>query len=95
MQANLAPEIQIKETDQEFYHVEFTRLVPMEEGPSRPMEVKDVQVYTSKAWGVTKALIDQKGLSFLNYHEHRIVHNPTKPETKSGPKAKPQSTSKK
>jgi len=89
MQANLAPEIQIKETDKEFYHVEFTRLEPQGDEPSRPKETKDVQVFTKEAWDDMKKVIKGKGIHILNYHEHRVVHDPLKKqEAKPGPKPK-------
>jgi len=93
MQANLAPEIKIKETDKDFYHVEFTRLEPQGDEPSRPKETKDIRVFTIETWKKMDKVISERGIFVLNYHEFRIVHNPEKPEPKAKPGPKTQTKS--
>lgn len=78
IQANKDPKIQIKEIDRECYHVEFLRIMPTTEGPHRPDEVRDIQVFTQQAWKNMQLALNKPGLSvkMLNYHEARIVHDP-------------------
>ncbi len=78
MQANLDKSITIKDSDVDSYHVEFTRLEPVSEQPSRPNEVKSVQIFLKRDWAQTKANIKKYGIAHLNFHEHRIVHDPVK-----------------
>ncbi|MBW1996064.1 MAG: hypothetical protein JRI77_16695 [Deltaproteobacteria bacterium] len=48
-----------------------------------------MQVFTKEAWDDMKKVIKGKGIHILNYHEHRVVHDPLKKqEAKPGPKPK-------
>lgn len=85
--ANLDPEIQIKDTDVESYHVEFTRFEPTPDGRGRPNEVKDIQIFFPKVWKAIDKAIDKSGISFLNYDEIRIVHDPEQAENLAAVKA--------
>ena len=79
MKANLDPTIEIKEIDKDNYHVEFLRFMPRMDEPSRPDEIRDIQIFTPKAWEAMKRIITSKkglGIKVLNYHENRIIHDP-------------------
>ncbi len=78
MKANKDPRVQIKEIDQNFYHVEHTRIIRDSTGkhPSRDLRI---QIYTKKDYNATfgkGGFVDKHGLGAMNDDEIRVVHDP-------------------
>jgi len=73
MKANKDREIQIKETDRYFVHVEHTRII----NPGKhPEKVKRVQVYFQSEWRKHLLWIEKHGLKAMGDDEIRVVHDP-------------------
>ena len=78
MKANKDPRVQIKEIDQNFYHVEHTRIIRDSTGkhPSRDLRI---QIYSKKDYNATfgkGGFVDKHGLGAMNDDEIRVVHDP-------------------
>ncbi len=78
MKANKDPRVQIRETDQNFYHVEHTRIIRDSTGkhPSRDLRI---QIYSKKDYNATfgkGGFVDKHGLGAMNDDEVRVVHDP-------------------
>jgi len=74
MKANKEPKIEIKDIDQNSYHVELTRITGT---PQEPNVVHDIQVFTKKDFALFQRDVDQKGIGITGYNKARVVHDPT------------------
>lgn len=98
VKANKDPKIQIKETDQDSYHVEFKRITGTLFNPETSY---DIQIYSRKDFALLKKAIADQGIYITSYQDMRVVHDPTftpEPEPESEhpkPGPKPASTTKK
>lgn len=91
MKANKDPQIEIKDVNRDFYHVEFTRITGTAQAPET---VKDIQVFRKKDFAGFQKTIDIHGIGITGYTSARVVHDPTIQEEKpkaedSTEKAKP------
>lgn len=75
MKANKVPEIEIKETDQNFFHIEFTKIRKVK-GSKMPAIDKHIQIYTGSELRNLQSAIDRQGILITGYDELRIVHDP-------------------
>ena len=76
MQANKAPEIQIKETDKDFYHIEFKRILVDTTG-KYPITTLRVQTYSRKEYAGFTQWAAKYGIKACGDDEMRVVHDPT------------------
>ena len=78
MKANKDPRVQIREIDQNYYHVEHTRIIRDSTGkhPSRDLRI---QIYSKKDYNATfgkGGFVSKHGLGAMNDDEIRVVHDP-------------------
>ncbi len=78
MKANKDPEIQIKENDKYFYHVEHLRIMPDSTG-KHPARNTRIQVYSKKDFNAhfgKSGYVAKHGLMATGDDEIRVVHDP-------------------
>ena len=74
VKANKDPKIQIKEADQDSYHVEFKRITGTLFNPETHY---DIQIYSRKDFALLQQAIAKQGIYITSYQDMRIVHDPT------------------
>ena len=77
MKANKDPKIQIKETDQDSYHVEFKRITGTLFNPETKY---DIQIYSRKDFALLKKAVADQGIYITSYQDMRVVHDPAPAE---------------
>ena len=78
IKANKDPEILIKETDQDSYHVEQTRIMVDRTG-KHPERMSMIQIYDQGDYNRTfgkNGFIAKNGSGAMNFDEFRVVHDP-------------------
>lgn len=77
MKANKDPEIQIKETDRDFYHLEHKRII-LDPTGKHPTHDKRIGIYDRKDYDKMfgKKRSPHAGLKAMNDDEVRVVHDP-------------------
>jgi len=76
IQANKAPEIQIKVTDRDFYHIEFKRILVDATGKYPETKLR-VQTYSRKEYAGFMKWNAKYGIKACGDDQMRVVHDPT------------------